>query len=87
MARMEHTMTQVNVLDAKNNLSKLLRMLEAGDEERIIIARNGSPVAQLTLVDDSSLRRVGVTNGKKLMADDYDLDDDDLMVAEMFGAM
>ena len=43
-------MTQVNVLEAKNNLSKLIRMLESGDEDHIIISRNGEPIVQMTLL-------------------------------------
>lgn len=35
----------VNVHDAKTNLSKLLAQVEAG--ERVVIARNGKPIARL----------------------------------------
>ena len=43
-------MTQVNVLEAKNNLSRLIRLLESGDEDNIIIARDGVPIVQMTLL-------------------------------------
>ncbi len=36
---------QVNVLDARNQLSQLIRLAQAGDE--VIIANRGAPVAQL----------------------------------------
>lgn len=36
---------QVNVLEAKNQLSQLIRLAQAGDE--VIIANRGAPVAQL----------------------------------------
>lgn len=36
---------QVNVLDAKNQLSQLIRLAQAGDQ--VIIANRGAPVAQL----------------------------------------
>jgi prevent-host-death family protein len=39
----------VSVLEAKNQLSKLIRAVRAGDD--IIIANRGTPVARLTGVD------------------------------------
>ena len=36
-------MVQVNVREAKDNFSRLLAMVEAGEE--VVIARNGVPVA------------------------------------------
>ena len=36
---------QVNVLEAKNQLSHLIKLAQAGDE--VIIANRGAPVAQL----------------------------------------
>ena len=38
-------MVTVNVHEAKTNLSRLLKQVEAGEE--VIIARNGTPVARL----------------------------------------
>ena len=38
---------QVNIFDAKTDLSKLIKMLENKEEESITIARNGRPVAKL----------------------------------------
>ena len=51
-------MTQVNVLEAKNNLSKLIRMLESGDEDNIVISRNGVPVVQMTLLPKAPKRSI-----------------------------
>lgn len=39
-----------NVLEAKNNLSRLIHMLEAGEEDNVIISRNGEPIVQMTLL-------------------------------------
>lgn len=39
---------QLNVLQAKNQLSRLLAAAEAGED--VVIARNGSPVARLVPV-------------------------------------
>lgn len=41
-------MVQVNISEAKAHLSRLLRLVEAGEE--VIIARNGVPVARLVAV-------------------------------------
>ena len=40
-------MKQVNIHEAKTDFSELIRMLESGREEKIIIARYGKPVAEL----------------------------------------
>lgn len=55
-------MTRVNVYEAKNRLSKLLQEVEAG--RRVLICRNGVPVAELVphlprkdpLVQDAALQ-------------------------------
>lgn len=39
---------QVNILDAKNNLSRLIRSVQAGEE--VVIANRGEPVARLVRV-------------------------------------
>jgi prevent-host-death family protein len=62
---------QVNVYEAKTQLSKLLEQVENGDE--IIIARNGRPVARLVPVQRRTSPRVpGAWKGKVWMADDFD---------------
>ena len=43
-------LTQVNMLEAKTDLSKLVRMLETKEEDVIYLARNGTAVAQMTLI-------------------------------------
>lgn len=42
-------MKTVSVLEAKNQLSKLIRTVRAG--EQVVIANRGEPVARLTAVD------------------------------------
>lgn len=51
----ETIMVQVNVREAKDNLSRLLAMVEAGEE--VVIARNGVPVARLVPQSQRSERR------------------------------
>ena len=40
----------VNMLEAKTNLSKLIKKLETGEEDKIVLCRDGKPVAWLTPV-------------------------------------
>lgn len=58
-------MTQVNMFEAKNDLSKLVRMLENKEEDIIYIARNGKAVVQITLIpEEAAHNRIGVAEGK-----------------------
>ena len=64
---------QVNVLEAKTQLSRLLDRAEAGEE--VIIARAGHPVARLVAVQQSpseAPRILGALQGKGWIADDFD---------------
>ena len=69
---------QVNVYEAKTQLSKLLEQVEAGDE--IVIARNGKPVARLVpLQRTAAPRQLGSMRGKIWMAPDFDQPDEELI--------
>lgn len=69
---------QVNVYEAKTQLSKLLEQVEAGDE--IIIARNGRPVARLVPLQRTRSDRVpGGWEGRVWMAPDFDEPDHELI--------
>lgn len=77
-------MTQVNMLEAKTDLSKLVRMLETRQEEVIYLARNGKAVAQMTLIPKQpTQKRIGVAEGKFKVPDQFDEWDQE--VREMFG--
>ncbi|MPZ65230.1 MAG: type II toxin-antitoxin system prevent-host-death family antitoxin [Pseudonocardiaceae bacterium] len=68
---------QVNVYEAKTQLSKLLEQVEAGDE--IVIARHGRPVARLVPLQRSRAERIpGGWEGKVWIADDFDERDAEL---------
>ena len=68
---------QVNVYDAKTNLSKLLERVEAGEE--IVIARNGRPIARLVPEQRRrEPRKPGSLKGKIWMSDDFDAPDPEL---------
>ena len=77
-------MTQVNMLEAKTDLSKLVKMLETKQEEVIYLARNGTAVVQMTLIPKKPVSRlIGVAEGKFKVPDDFDAWDKE--VEEMFG--
>lgn len=70
---------QVNVLEAKTQLSRLLDRAEAGEE--VIIARAGHPVARLVPIaapQTEAPRTLGALVGRGWIAEDFDapLDED-----------
>ncbi len=76
-------MTQVNMLEAKTELSKLIKMLETKEEDVIYIARNGVSVAQITLIPKPDVsKRIGIAKGQIKLSDDFDELDD--MIADLF---
>ncbi len=74
----------VNMLEAKNGLSRLVDAVESGAEPEIIIARNGRPAARLVPLDAAgSGRRLGVARGQFRVPDDIDADNAE--IAALFG--
>ncbi|WP_251230814.1 type II toxin-antitoxin system Phd/YefM family antitoxin [Adlercreutzia aquisgranensis] len=87
LARNGGTMFTANVLEAKNGLSGLLRLLESGQEDCIIIARHNKPVAKLMpFVEKTVSRRIGAASGQSLYVQDWDSDESNAEVAALFGA-
>lgn len=79
-------MIQTNVLEAKNSLSALLRMLESGQEDCVVIARHNKPVAKIVRYESApASKRIGVARGKKLYADGWDSKEVNAEVAALFG--
>jgi prevent-host-death family protein len=69
---------QVNVYEAKTQLSKLLAQAEAGDE--IVIARHGKPIARLVPLQRTAIpRQLGSLRGKIWMSSDFDESDHELI--------
>jgi prevent-host-death family protein len=69
---------QVNVYEAKTQLSKLLQQVEAGDE--IVIARHGKPIARLVPIQRTATpRQLGSLRGKIWIAPDFDEFDRELI--------
>ena len=70
-------MMQVNILEAKIDFPKLIRLLETKKEDFIIIARNGKPVARITLINETPVsNRIGIAKGKFTIKGDFDADND-----------
>lgn len=62
---------QVNIHQAKTQLSRLLSRVSEGEE--IIIARNGKPVARLVPMSPKPQERpIGIYKGQIWMAPDFD---------------
>ena len=78
-------MIKINMLEAKTNLSKYISILESKQENEIIIARNGNPIAKLTLVAVEPQRRIGVAKEYYEQLKDFNTNDFDDEILEMFG--
>lgn len=63
-------MRQVNIHEAKTQLSRLVEIAAAGED--IILAKAGKPVARLTALMETRPRRLGVLKGQIRIADDFD---------------
>lgn len=50
-------MEKVNILEARNSLSKLVSAAERGEE--VVIAKRGKPVARLVAIDEDETRHTG----------------------------
>ena len=66
-------MLQVNVAEAKKDLSRLIRLVETDKEPVITVARNGNPVVQIVRVDKTPVsNRIGIARGKFKAPEDFD---------------
>ena len=76
-------MTQVNMLEAKCNLSKLVKDLEQHEEDAVYIARDGKPVVMMVRIPPrESAGRFGIAEGKFTVPEEFDSWDNE--IAEMF---
>ncbi len=63
---------QVNMHDAKTNLSRLVAAVESGETDEIEIARAGHVVARIVPPRPKSPRRPGYWTGKVRVGPDFD---------------
>ena len=74
--------TQVNMLDAKNQLSKLVKAVLAGED--VVIASNGVPMVRLVPVKPrSKLRKPGAWSKLPAAARDWDSPELNQLIAEV----
>jgi len=70
----------VNISDAKTNLSKLIDMVYHG--EKVVIAKNNLPIADLVIHKPAGKRKLGLLKGKFHIPDDIMQEDE--VINEMF---
>ena len=76
-------MTQVNMLEAKSSLSKLVKDLEQHKEDVVYIARDGNPVVMMVRIPSKEItRRFGIAEGAFNVPGEFDSWDNE--IAEMF---
>ncbi len=79
-------MQAVNMLQAKSTLSRLVEVIELGQEKEIVIARNGRPVARLVpMATSPSAERIGVAKGLFVVPDNIDSHNDEVARLVMGG--
>lgn len=77
-------MCTVNMYEAKTNLSKLIEMLEHGDENEIFLCRRGKKVAKIILIDETKKKPL-IGAGIGILPDKpYVLDSEEYGINEMF---
>ena len=79
-------MTQVNVHEAKTNLSRLIAQIKSGEQAEIVIAQNGVPAARLVPLEAQPFKRrpirFGLAKGQFKLPEDFDADND--YIAKLF---
>ena len=63
-------MIVVNMHEAKTRLSDLVRLVEAG--EKVVLARNGTPVVELVPAERPKKREGGFLKGQIWISPDFD---------------
>ena len=76
-------MRTVNMLEAKSSLSRLVDAVESGQENEIIIARNGKPAVRIVALKNGPTgQRLGVARGQFVVPES--IDDDNDLIAKLF---
>jgi prevent-host-death family protein len=73
---------RMNMHEAKSNLSRLVALARAGEE--VIICNDGEPAAALVPVPAVNPRRGGQLAGQIWLADDWDSDEVNAEIADLF---
>ena len=83
-------MCQVNIFEAKTELSKLIALVETGKEDEVVIARNGKPVVSLVLYRNSPVeKRIGAAKGLFVLPVNFEQRDAEMNheAAKLFGVL
>lgn len=65
-------MIKVDIQEAKDDLSRLVKLLETRQEDVVYLTRNGFPLVQLTLIpQDIPVKRIGVAEGRFRVPDEF----------------
>lgn len=65
-------MMQINATNAEKEFTKLVHLLENGEEDSIIITRNGKPIAVMSPFSTDTSRRIGIAKGKFKDPENFD---------------
>ena len=69
----------INVQIAKTDFSKLIQLLETGQEESIIVTKNEKPIVIMTPYPKKPVtNRIGIAKGKFHDPENFDKYDDDI---------
>ncbi|SMH41327.1 type II toxin-antitoxin system Phd/YefM family antitoxin [Mesorhizobium australicum] len=81
-------MRKVDMLEAKNSLSRLVKAVESGAEPEIIIARNGKPAVRIVPMSHARKRGIvlGLLEGKHPPMTLEQLNSTDAEIAALFEA-
>lgn len=81
-------MMQVNVADADVNLMSLVRLIQSGQENSVVLVEDGRPVAKMEhYAEEPDGRHIkfGIAKGELNYTGDFDECNDE--IAEMFGVV
>ena len=74
----------VNIAEAKTELSSLVRLVESGQESTVWLSRYNKRVAKIVGCKGTPVsKRIGVAKGKLQSPEDLDMDNE--RIAELFG--
>lgn len=73
---------QVNMLEAKNALSRLVAAAERGED--VILARDGKPVAKIVRYQAPKVKPPGAWKGKVKVSPDWDSPETNAEIAKLF---
>lgn len=76
---------QVNILEAKNRLSALISAVE--QDEEVIIARNGVPVAKIVKYKASNIAAPGIWKNQVSYNPDWNSEATNRAVAQLFNGI